>query len=167
MEWLPDRRGLATGIALSAFVVGAAIAPAMIHAAIDYFAVAPDFIGPLVSTGGGGGVGGGVVIGDSSSSSLPPLFVELTTLTDGSQVVAETSTLGTPGQSVVVATEGGISKIHNIRETGPAAYALGTGDTGAAKAFWNDGTRLWSNGITRKSLYDSTKFKLDTNWSRR
>ena len=134
MEWLPDRRGLATGIALSAFVVGAAIAPAMIHAAIDYFAVAPNFIGPLVSTGGGG-VGGGVVIGDSSSSSLPPLFVELTTLTDGSQVVAETSTLGTPGQSVVVATEGGISKIHNIRETGLDAYALGTGDTGAAKAF--------------------------------
>ncbi|MGK3745921.1 MAG: sugar phosphate permease [Bacillariaceae sp.] len=49
MKWFPDRRGLATGIALSAFGVGAAIAPAMIHAAMDYFTVAPDFIGPSVS----------------------------------------------------------------------------------------------------------------------
>lgn len=46
-EWFPDRRGLATGIALSAFGMGAAIAPAMIHTLMDYFAVAPEFVGPV------------------------------------------------------------------------------------------------------------------------
>ena len=49
MKWFPDRRGLATGIALSAFGMGAAIAPAMIHTIMDYFAMAPDYIGPLLS----------------------------------------------------------------------------------------------------------------------
>lgn len=129
MKWFPDRRGLATGIALSAFGVGAAIAPAMIHTAMEYFAVTPDFIGPLTSSGG--------AVGD---------FVALTTLSDGSQVVADHSLMGTPGQPVVVATEGDINKFHNI-ETGPGAYALGTGDTGAAKALWAMGSLYGCMGI--------------------
>ena len=62
-------------------------------------------------------------------------FVELTTLPDGSQIIAEGSSLGIPGRPVVVATEKDISKIHNI-ETGPGACALETGNTGAAKDFW-------------------------------
>lgn len=135
MKWFPDRRGLATGIALSAFGVGAAIAPAMIHAAMEYFAVAPDFIGPLAS-------GSGDLGNESSVSS----FVELATLPDGSQVVADHSPLGTPGQPVVVATEGDINKFHNI-ETGPGAYALGSGDTGAAKAFWSMGLLYGGMGL--------------------
>ena len=109
MKWFPDRRGLATGIALSAFGAGAAVAPAIIHSTVDYFAVAPEFIGPLSD-------------------------VALTTLADGSQVVAESSQMGEPGQSVVVATESDLAKASNVL-TGPGAYVLGSGDTGIAQAF--------------------------------
>ena len=109
MKWFPDRRGLATGIALSAFGAGAAVAPAVIHSTVDYFAVAPEFIGPLTD-------------------------VTLATLADGSQVVAENSPIGEPGQPVVVATEGDLAKSHFIM-TGPGVYALGSGDTGIAHAF--------------------------------
>jgi hypothetical protein len=116
MKWFPDRRGLATGIALSAFGAGAAIAPAIIHTSMDFFSVAPDFIGPLADVGADSG---GVI---------------LRTLSDGSQVVADCSLMGELGQPVVVATEGDLAKIHNIT-TGPGAYALGSGDTGIAKAF--------------------------------
>lgn len=119
MKWFPDRRGLATGIALSAFGAGAAIAPGMIHSLVDCFAVAPEFIGPIADI--------------STNSMTADQVVTLTTLPDGTQVVANESALGDPGQSVVVATEGDISKMHNI-ETGPGAYKLGTGDTGVAKA---------------------------------
>lgn len=136
MKWFPDRRGLATGIALSAFGVGAAVAPAMIHTAMEYFAVAPDCIGPLASMSG--------ALGESAL--LSSSFVKLATLPDGSQVVAEHSSLGIPGQPVVVATEGDINKLHNI-ETGPGAYALGTGDTGAAKAFLGMGSLYGGMGL--------------------
>jgi hypothetical protein len=116
MKWFPDRRGLATGLALSAFGAGAAIAPAIIHSSMDFFAVAPDFIGPL------------------SDGSADSGCVILTTLADGLQVVADCSPMGELGQPVVVATEGDLAKIHNIT-TGPGAYALGSGDTGISKAF--------------------------------
>lgn len=114
MKWFPDRRGLATGIALSAFGAGAAIAPTIIHHAVEMFAVAPDFVGPLA----------GMPVDDC---------VALTTLTDGSLAVASDSPVGTPGQAVVVASEGDLAKFNNI-PTGPGAYALGTGNTGVAKA---------------------------------
>ena len=53
MKWFPDRRGLATGIALSAFGAGAAVAPTLIHALVDYFFIAPDFVGDCLLTCGG------------------------------------------------------------------------------------------------------------------
>jgi hypothetical protein len=110
----------------------------MIHTTMEYFAVAPDFIGPLSSGGGS--------LGESALSPSSLSFVELATLSDGSQVVAEDSSLGIPGQPVVVATEADINKIHSI-ETGPGAYALGTGDTGAAKAFWAMGSLYGGMGL--------------------
>ena len=118
MKWFPDRRGLATGIALSAFGAGAAIAPTLIQYFIDLYAVAPDFIGPLPEL----------------STGLPlNEYVTLTTLNDGTQVVADSSAVGRPGQPVVVATAGDVAK-HAYVSTGPGAYVLGTGDTGTAKA---------------------------------
>lgn len=45
MKWFPDRRGLATGITLSAFGAGMAIAPPLIDFFTSYFFVAPDFLG--------------------------------------------------------------------------------------------------------------------------
>lgn len=113
MKWFPDRRGLATGLALSAFGAGAAIAPAFIQSLFDFYATAPDFIGPLMT----GTLSDGVV---------------LETLKDGSQVVAANSPLGEPGTPVVVATETDVAKLH--LSTGAGAYVLGTGDTGTAKA---------------------------------
>jgi MFS family permease len=109
MKWFPDRRGLATGIALSAFGAGAAIAPTIIHHTMDFFSVAPDFLGSLED-------------------------VILETLPDGSQVVAQDSQVGTPGQAVVVATEADTAK-HSFVTTGPGVYALGTGNNGTSGAF--------------------------------
>mmetsp|Transcript_26729 Transcript_26729/g.54231 ORF Transcript_26729/g.54231 Transcript_26729/m.54231 type:complete len:631 (-) Transcript_26729:303-2195(-) len=127
MKWFPDRRGLATGIALSAFGAGAAVAPSLIHVAMDYFAVAPDFIGSLA---------------DGSSSS----YVELMTLPDGSQVVANNSVLGEPGQPALVATEADLARNPHV-STGPGAYALGTGDTGTSKALASLGALYGALGL--------------------
>ncbi|VEU39593.1 unnamed protein product [Pseudo-nitzschia multistriata] len=134
MKWFPDRRGLATGIALSAFGVGAAVAPALIHGAMEFFAVAPDYLGPLAAPAG------------ALPGTASPSFVELATLPDGSQVVAGGSSLGTPGQPVVVATEADLAKVSGVH-TGPGVYALGTGDTGAAKAFWAVGSLYGALGL--------------------
>ncbi|KAL7518960.1 hypothetical protein ACHAWX_003759 [Stephanocyclus meneghinianus] len=118
MKWFPDKRGLATGIALSAFGAGAALAPSLIHALMDWFSIAPEFVGECVLTGGR--------VGEC---------VDLSTLEDGSQVVAQNSPVGVPGTPVVVATEADIAKaVGTMGSEGPGAYAIGTGDTGVAKA---------------------------------
>mmetsp|Transcript_24543 Transcript_24543/g.52874 ORF Transcript_24543/g.52874 Transcript_24543/m.52874 type:complete len:518 (+) Transcript_24543:1034-2587(+) len=119
MKWFPDRRGLATGIALSAFGAGAALAPSVIHALVESFAVAPHYIGDCLLTSGG--------------EAAQPL-VELTTLSDGSQVIASNSPVGEPGTPVVVATEADVAKSSGLVTTGPGVYEIGTGDTGIAKA---------------------------------
>ena len=112
---------LATGIALSAFGAGAALAPSVIHALVDSFAVSPHYIGDCLLTSGG----------ESATQSL----VELTTLSDGSQVIATNSPVGEAGTPVVVATEADIAKISaGLVTTGPGVYEIGTGDTGVAKA---------------------------------
>ncbi len=141
MKWFPDRRGLATGLALSAFGAGAAIAPAFIHAFVDYFAVAPDYIGPLLPTASeslsssvGGLLPSSAATASSSVGSDAAEYVALETLQNGTQVVAENSPLGTPGTPVVIATENDLSKLHFSDISGPGAYALGTGDSGTSKA---------------------------------
>jgi MFS family permease len=136
MKWFPDRRGLATGIALSAFGMGAAVAPALIHAALDFFSDAPEYIGPLARE----------VAVTAASSTASQGFVELTTLPDGSQMVAESSSIGLPGQKVVVATESDLTKLPWI-DTGPGAYVLGSGDTGVAKAFATMGIGYGAMGL--------------------
>ncbi|MDA9686913.1 hypothetical protein N9U05_00310, partial [bacterium] len=47
MRWFPDRRGMATGLALSAFGGGAVLAAPMIQSACNYFAKAPEYMGKL------------------------------------------------------------------------------------------------------------------------
>lgn len=117
---------LATGIALSAFGAGAALAPGIIHALVDYFAVAPEYVGffrPPSMIGG-------------CDDDLAAMAVELATLPDGSLVVASTSPIGTPGTPVVVATSTDIARCTDpaLVASGPGAYAIGTGDAGVAKA---------------------------------
>ena len=109
---------MATGIALSAFGAGAALAPSVIHTLLDHFAIAPEFIGDCLLT-----------IPDGVTKPI----VELSTLEDGSQVVAPMSLVGEPGTPVVVATELDVAKGSGI-STGPGVYKIGTGDTGVAKA---------------------------------
>jgi MFS family permease len=122
MKWFPDRRGFATGVALSAFGAGAAFAPSVIHGLVDHFSVAPEFIGDCVLTIGGIDIDG-----------VTKPLVELATLEDGSQVVANTSPVGRPGTPVVVATEADVAKCSGIT-TCPGVYAIETGDTGISKA---------------------------------
>ena len=114
MKWFPDRRGLATGLALSAFGTGAAVAPALIHTTMGLFAMPPDYVGPVVTSRD-----------DSSNDAV----VSLSTLADGTQVVADHSVLGEPGTPVVVATEADAAA-WNLPS---GAYVLGTGDTGTSK----------------------------------
>lgn len=131
MKWFPDRRGLATGIALSVFGAGAALAPAVIHSLLDLYAVTPSYIGPLAELSPG-----------LSQNDC----VLLETLKDGTQVVAEQSPVGEPGTPVVVATDSDLAKMH--QETmGPGAYVLGTGDTGTAKAMATLGVAYGALGM--------------------
>lgn len=134
MKFFPDKRGLATGIALSAFGTGAAIAPAIIHGTMEFFAVPPDFIGPLQEHVA------------SSSSKDSDSYVSLSTLSDGSQVVANHSAMGEPGTPVVVATESDVAKF-GTAGLSPGAYVLGTGDTGTAKALASLGVFYGGLGI--------------------
>mmetsp|Transcript_7563 Transcript_7563/g.11539 ORF Transcript_7563/g.11539 Transcript_7563/m.11539 type:complete len:657 (+) Transcript_7563:112-2082(+) len=133
MKWFPDQKGLATGIALSAFGAGAAIAPSMIHFLVEAFAVAPEFIGPLS-------------LAAAEASSSPGEVVTLSTLADGSQVIAGSSALGTPGDAVVVATESDVSKF-NDSHMQPGVYQLGTGDTGVAPALATLGVVYGAMGL--------------------
>ena len=106
---------------MSAFGAGAALAPSIIHALVDSFAVAPQFIGDCLLTSGSDVI-------DTQS------LVQLTTLSDGSQIVASNSQVGEAGTPVVVATEADITKSSGIVTTGPGVYAIDTGNTGIAKA---------------------------------
>jgi hypothetical protein len=122
-------------MALSAFGAGAAIAPTFIQHFLDLYAVAPDYIGPLAELSKA-----------TASSYQNDLYVTLTTLPDGTQVVAENSTMGETGQPVVVATEADLAKWSHV-STGPGAYALGTGDTGTAKAMGTLGIMYGALGM--------------------
>jgi len=108
MKWFPDRRGLATGITLSAFGVGATVSPAIIQSLLDFYAVAPEFVGPTAQ-------------------------VALETLADGTQVIAADSGLdgGLVGREVVVATAAQAAN-SGLDE---GVYLVGTGSTGAGPAF--------------------------------
>ncbi|GMH57002.1 hypothetical protein TrST_g9706 [Triparma strigata] len=81
MKWFPDRRGLATGITLSAFGAGAAIAPPMIDYFTNMFFEAPDYLGAAAD-------------------------LALMTLDDGSQVLATD-----PDTQVIVATATDAAKV--------------------------------------------------------
>mmetsp|Transcript_7622 Transcript_7622/g.19541 ORF Transcript_7622/g.19541 Transcript_7622/m.19541 type:complete len:483 (-) Transcript_7622:20-1468(-) len=107
MKWFPDRRGLATGITLSAFGIGATISPTIIQSLLDLYSVAPEFVGPAAE-------------------------VALETLADGSQVIAPgASDGGLVGREVVVATAAQAAK----SGLGEGVYLVGTGSTGAGPAF--------------------------------
>jgi MFS family permease len=112
MKWFPDRRGLATGIALSAFGTGAAIAPGIIQRLIDFYAVAPDYIGPLA---------------ELTHGLSPDDCVTLATLADGTQVVAENSAVGIPGEPVVVATEADIARLSPAVSSSSSSSAAASG----------------------------------------
>eukprot|EP00977_Amphora_coffeiformis_P008442 scaffold1912_cov167-Amphora_coffeaeformis.AAC.41 len=88
--------GLATGLAFSAFGTGAAVAPALIHTVSDMYAIPPEFIGPLQE--------------HLSSPDAMDLFVALSALPDGTQVVVDQSSLRQAGTPVVVAAESAASK---------------------------------------------------------
>lgn len=117
----PDRRGFATGIALSAFGAGAAIAPSIIHVLVDNFAVAPEYIGDCLLTCSD-------AVGEATAQ-----LVDLDTLSDGSQVVSSTSPIGEAGTQVVVATEADVTKF-STDSMKSGVYAIGAGDTGVSKA---------------------------------
>jgi MFS family permease len=119
LPWFPDKRGLASGITLTSFGCGAAVAPIAIHSLVTHFAVPPDYIGPLWT-----------------ETTAPSLSVLLDTLSDGSQVVASNSPAGVPGTPVVVATHADLLRFasssgHTLQ---PGAYQLSTGDSGVPQA---------------------------------
>ena len=93
-----NRLGLATGLTLSAFGAGAAVASPVIQSLVDFYFVAPDFIGTTSE-------------------------VILSTLTDGTQIVSETSTVGIAGTHVVVATATDAAKVGLL----PGVYDINQG----------------------------------------
>jgi MFS family permease len=119
LPWFPDKRGLASGITLTSFGCGAALAPIAIHSLVTHFAIPPDYIGPLWT-----------------ETTNPSLSVLLDTLSDGSQVVAANSPAGVPGTPVVVATHADLLRFASSSGPSlqPGAYELSTGDSGVPQA---------------------------------
>jgi MFS family permease len=127
LPWFPDKRGLASGITLTSFGCGAAVAPIAIHSLVTHFAVPPDYIGPLLME---------TASAAATMADAPSLSVLLDTLTDGSQVIAANSPVGAPGTPVVVATHADLLRFasssgHTLL---PGAYQLSTGDSGVPQA---------------------------------
>ena len=103
MKWFPDRRGLAAGMTLSAFGVGAALAPGFIDVALSLHQVAPTYIGAVAD-------------------------VTLQTLAEsGGQVVASGEF---EGAKAVVATAADLQRAGFGPELQPGVYAVGTGNVG-------------------------------------
>ena len=105
MKWFPDKRGLATGMTLSAFGLGAAVAPFFIEGFVDQFFIAPTFLGDAATT-------------------------LLSTLPDGTQVLQSS-----PSTAVVVATAADAAKVGHGLIPGVYACGTGdAGATGAFAA---------------------------------
>ena len=108
MKWFPDRRGLATGLALSAFGGGAIVATPLNELLMSAFFMLPEYLGPADA---------------------------LRLVTEGGRRYAEGA--GGALTEVVLASAHDLHKfagvVPGVRE---GAYAVGTGSTGAASAFF-------------------------------
>ncbi len=135
MKWFPDRRGLATGITLSAFGLGATVGPLLIGGGLEHFFVAPELLG---------------------SQQL----IDVVTQSDGTQVVdyaaLTAASSGDPAgdggdfREVVVATAADASR--RGVESGAGVYLAGSGDSGAAGAFAALGAAYGAAGLAASRL---------------
>ena len=140
MKWFPDRRGLATGITLSAFGLGATVGPMLIGAGLEHFFAAPELVAAALP----GDLTGG----------LP-----LSTLPNGTQIIDVASAPSSAAaeahahrhmEEVVVATAG--DAVRSGVGSGAGVYLAGTGDSGAAGAFASLGCLYGAVGLVGSRL---------------
>ena len=106
IRWFPDRRGMATGMAIMGFGGGAMIAKPIKTSLLASYAVNPEYLGPEVGNNA------------------------ITTITEGGRLFAEKA-----GEKieVVIATAKQAAALPGGGEAG--VYVVGSGDTGAAATF--------------------------------
>ena len=125
IRWFPDRRGMATGMAIMGFGGGAMIAAPVKKKLLSSYFVAPDYLGPVSS-------------------------LDLKTTEAGSRVVD----MDGSGNfvDVVVATASDIGKlgVEGLRE---GVYVVGTGSSGASETFMTLGSVYFCTMLAAASMY--------------
>ena len=125
IRWFPDKRGMATGMAIMGFGGGAMVGAPMIEKLLQYWSKPPDYLGTIKSIGG---------------------IDKLETI-EGVRYL--------DGIEVVVATTNDLIKstidLERWSDIGEGIYVVGTGDTGAAATFITLGA-LYATLMTISSM---------------
>lgn len=143
MKWFPDRRGLATGITLSAFGLGATVGPMLIGAGLEHFFAAPELVAAALP----GDLTGGLPL-----STLPngTQVIDVASAPASSAAIAEAPYVHRHMEEVVVATAGDAAR--SGVGSGAGVYLAGTGDSGAAGAFASLGCLYGAAGLVGSRL---------------
>ena len=140
IRWFPDRRGLATGLALTAFGGGAMLAAPAITAMCEFYAVAPTYLGPLADLG----ANGYNLVSENGVQYVTETAAELQLEVGGAAVagggVECAQEEGAVLKEIVVATASDINQAFSAEQVdamglAEGAYLAGTGSTGAGQAF--------------------------------
>ncbi len=105
LRWFPDRKGMATGLAVAGFGGGAMIAAPVVRRLLAYYATPPEYLGTVAD-------------------------VSIQTLPSGQRVVEKAGVL----IDVVVANAADLAS-SGMKGLAEGVYAVGTGSTGAAETF--------------------------------
>lgn len=106
MKWFPDRKGLASAMAVMGFGAGGMVAAPCIEKLLRTFQKAPEYLGKLA---------------------------DLTTVTKDGRLYAQ---VNGQLQEIVVATQASLSKLGSLGASlEEGAYVVGTGSTGAVETF--------------------------------
>ena len=136
MKWFPDRRGLATGMALASFGGGAILAAPLNKYLCETFAVLPEYLGTVD---------------------------EVSLITEEGRRYVESGAPDAPGalQEVVVASASDLMNFPGAQE---GVYLVGTGDTGVVGCFLALGAIHFTAMSLGALIQEGATRRMDTRW---